>query len=64
MGDKGKRKSKFEKQLRIIGVNCDLNSTALITCKSGLIPGIFFLQETKLRRPGTIKTPLSQKYII
>ena len=61
------KNNKLEEQLKIIGVNCaGLRSKMESFDKilSELNCSIFFLQETKLRRQGTIKSPNSPNYTI
>lgn len=61
------KKKKQNTVLKLVGVNCAGLSSKLYSFNemlSKLCPGVFFLEETKMKRPGKIKTKMSEKYII
>ena len=62
-----KKNIKFEKSLLIVGVNAAGLSSKLQSFDkmlNDLSPGIFFVEETKMRTSGKIKTEKSREYII
>ena len=65
---KRNKKSKNEnKKLKMVGLNCAGLSSKLHSFDNMLIdiqPGAFFLEETKMKRIGSIKTENSDKYQI
>ena len=61
------KKKKQYTELKLVGVNCAGLSLKLYSFNemlSKLCHGVFFLEETKMKRPGKIKTSMSEKYII
>ena len=63
-----KRKNKqINSELRLVGINSAGLSSKLASFDKmlkDLQPGIFFVEETKLKRQGKIKTEHSEKYVI
>ena len=54
-------------EFKLIGINAAGLSSKLTSFDkllSDVCPGIFFVQETKLKRPGKIKTKMAANYII
>ena len=61
------KNKKCETELKLVGVNAAGLSSKLTSFESMLNtikPGIFFIEETKMKRPGKILTVSSGKYII
>ena len=58
---------KSKTELRLVGVNAAGVSSkfkSLDNMLTALSPGVFFIEETKMRKPGQIKTKMSENYII
>ena len=63
----GKNKKNVNSRLRLVGMNAAGLSSKLDSFDKmlkDLIPGVFFVEETKLKRQGRIKTESSEKYVI
>ena len=61
------KNKKNKTELKLVGVNsAGLSSKfkSLDNMLTSLCPGVFFIEETKMRRPGKIKTKMTENYII